>query len=547
MKRSDVALALGAALPFLLGKSSKQGGFNKWDDLEGDKPTTWFDYAFRDESFPGERLQPDFQNWNQFKMLKRYFKEGVDVFTDIIGTVLGKVKPAPQVKTMFIASAMQNIPFPEFEQVYKDKHPKASEQDAKFAYKAASIAARDETIHSLLFGYISWSLSGKNVLVVGEDMQRMFENTSLDRVTGENIGLAMDGTVYVALPGFKGRMFATTHNPNAFNPNHIDHTSATSLNEAYYIRGVAIQRFTDPNGHDVLKLSFWGKPKIKNGIVSDHFYNENLPTNQNLETTLANMQILSKSVDFGDPRLNLAQPKEGVESIVLAARIAINTLMYWQNMKDRVDLVHPDLKAIYEKIKEIQQKMAEAKPNSKRWRGLNGTLQGLLKRLEREGNWSFIDPKPPKKQDVSDAPDEPVVAPPQASPPFTPQQDITKRKTPYRHPNRGHWKRRYPRRQGNTEVIFIYPYFSGTGAPAEARYLVSILDKYKELREQADRQLGSSNRNLLNKLPRGTWVSSYDIAQIWNMSEFKANKTIQKLYNNGSLIYDISVDKYMRK
>jgi len=139
MKRSDVALALGAALPFLLGKSSKQGGFNKWDDLEGDKPTTWFDYAFRDESFPGERLQPDFQNWNQFKMLKRYFKEGVDVFTDIIGTVLGKVKPAPQVKTMFIASAMQNIPFPEFEQVYKDKHPKASEQDAKFAYKAASI------------------------------------------------------------------------------------------------------------------------------------------------------------------------------------------------------------------------------------------------------------------------------------------------------------------------------------------------------------------------------------------------------------------------
>jgi len=62
-------------------------------------------------------------------------------------------------------------------------------------------------------------------------------------------------------------------------------------------------------------------------------------------------------------------------------------------------------------------------------------------------------------------------------------------------------------------------------------------------------QLGSSNRNyLLEKLPKDTWLSIYEISNIWNMSEDKTSRIVYVMHKkNGVLIYNIGLDRYMRK
>ena len=466
----------------LIGSASKVS-----DPFEGTKPMTWFDYFFRDTKLlPQEKIQPGFasEGWGIWGRQKRIVKETADIVIKLLDTPEGELlrqhfesdgSIEANDNFSFIAYLLTfdwSIPagIETIKRVRKEiKKPSGSVDEI---ISVLNYTRKTPLFRMILTQYINWSISGKNIIVVGEEMQKMFENTSLRDVTSQELGLPNNGSVYIALPNFNGRLYGNM---------------TEDLNSPivpFYIRGVLLTRFIEPrnrtegltlsdytsqtrrlgSGRGVLKISFWCKGRLDNqNVLYDHWLDENVPDQESLETILDQLRVIS-----GDPTnpAVFKQPQESKESMILAARIAINTVMYWRNMGDRVDLVHPFLKELYEKIEVIQKKMAETKFNSKRWRGLNGNLQGLLNQIAREGNWSYIDPPLPKSTGTGES-----------------RGMLGKtRMSPTRHINRAHW--RTIRVAGGTKKIFISPYWAGSRVPVQARYLTSVLDKYDDIRKK---------------------------------------------------------------
>lgn len=440
--KANIVLASGLLLSAVAGSKSfgSAASSNPFDQFDSQKPIIWYDWLFRFEQFHPKET-PQKSTWPRYKQIQIIVNKALETLSEIGRMSLELIHQGriPNVKTPHaqILAIMLNTDFDLYSSVYNQLYPTDSMEDIQQAYTITQGLVTNQEYLLMITDYFLWVLDGKNVVVVGEEMQKMFEHTSLKDVTSENMGLPLGRSVYIALPGFKGRVWGEEENGSL---------------EGYYIRGVVVSHILDPEGIPMLKFSFWGKPKFVGTIISDHFYQENVPAEGgNLEEKIKGLNIWKA----------YNQPQEAVDSMVLAMRISINTLLYWHNMGNRVDMVHPFLVEIRDKIKQVEAKLSRYKKGSKKWRSHNQHLQNLKNKLQREGNWSYIDPLPMKKATKAN-----------------PKSELgTKRTSPVRHINRGHWKRS---RSGNR--IFIAPYMAGTRIPTEPRYWASILDKYKVMR-----------------------------------------------------------------
>jgi hypothetical protein len=343
-----------------------------------------------------------------------------------------------------------------------------------FQYIAAMF--NDSSMRYMMINIFLWYKSGRQIVVLGPNMQRLFEYTPLDELTINEIILPVGASIYVALPGFKGLMYDDESGAHEIGGVMISRISKTTEDlSSDYGNYLGI--------NDLMAFTFWGKPKkvthegdelARAGmsqiyedawtyVVADLSIEGNLPVSDWIFKALGSTRIDEFPSDFRNPN-KMAVPEADRLGYAIALRLAVNALVYWNSAGDRIDMVHPLMEQRNRRLSDLRQRLANAKGNKKR-RGLESTIREEERKSRKLGEWHYLEPE-------LKATGVPTIPNPQRTP----------RKSPVMHIRRGHW-----RRKPNDETkIYIKPTIvKGTGMVATTkdslapRYWRSVFDDFR--------------------------------------------------------------------
>lgn len=451
---SKALLAIAAALGVaalkngISGSSAKNTGDhdvgktgNKTMDVfEGSKPKIWFSLHLEDMSHPSDdkRIR-DILNI-QHTMLYRVVTDSIRAGLTMKEFMnLHRDQNIQKKYYEYLLSKKHNL-----SQKYKDETRQRVLEDVD--YMRESMLSSAATAHSIIMHW-AWLHDGSNTVVLGPNMQAMFENTGLQEILLDDIKMPYN-SVYVALPGFDGKF--------------LDYQSGY-----HDIRGVFIAKMPENlrnDGNLGYAVSIWGKPKDNTGIsgYDDAFLWSGVDNvaGENIE------QFLRRTYEDSKER---KQPQECVEDLIRAAKIAFNVIMYWSTLKNEEDWLHPDTIEKLNKIKELEER-AKNSGKRKTKEGLQTTINDIKKRISQSGKFFWIE-----RGDESFSKD---------GDPQNPRGPLEKeRKSPRTHIRKGH-HRILNKGEDNEKIIWIEPMM--VGSRIAPRFWKSLLEKTGSKNEEPE-------------------------------------------------------------
>jgi hypothetical protein len=369
--KSIGALAGGLAALSLLknrqGSKSENHDVGKtgevaFDVFEGSQPKIWFSMLFEQLTHPDCDPLSAQQLKQGNKLLAAFLQNAIKANLSFLEVVnLGR-KPKAFNKYVNFLISKKRTP--------TQKNIKEANQVANLDVRLVEIMMTQPQTKHLLASAWHWAKYGSNVVVVGPNMQALFENTTLRDINIEDIKIPFD-SVYIALPGFNGQI-------------------ADKQSGLHYIRGIFITRLDEEwiGEGSSFGLTIWGKPKTHpdtNGYDDLYLYT-GLPnlTGQNLEEYINNI--------FHGPDFNTRyqQPDECIEDLTKAVKIAFNVLMYWSSVSNRMELIHPTTMSTLNKIEDLKNRM-EKTNKRKTKEGLKGSISGLEAELDKKGRLYWME------------------------------------------------------------------------------------------------------------------------------------------------------------
>ena len=327
--------------------------------FEGLRPITWFDYMNRPGLLPGEQMSNSARQGYEYQA--RIRAKICQLMDENAGE--GPLTPFGNNGQYDVAFSLQD---------YIDRfNPSLEEiQDVKIY-----IDQIDGAWHSCVMANLMWERSGKNVVCIGENMQKMMQHTKMTVRTGD-FPMKNGETVYIALPGFDGKMF--------------DHETGYHL-----LRGIFVSR-----QQDRLAIGHWGKPKLEDIHIgtqtlkmwSDTFMTTyvDLTIDEEIETiyeTMMNSTHEQLSGPFKGLDFNIDQ--ETFEANMNSMRIAVGTIMYWKEGK--TDHVHPLIEKYNEQLRHLE-RFKQKKRTKKKQREFEKQRERVTKKAESMRGWFYIDP-----------------------------------------------------------------------------------------------------------------------------------------------------------
>ena len=391
---------------------------------EGQRPLIWFDYINRMGPLPGELMDRQARDWFTFQAKIKHR----------IYTLLDERAETSQLRMFEISDVGFSI------QDYVDRwNPDGFELKTLKSYWRLI----DGAWHSCAMANLMWKRSGKNVVVIESQLQKMFEHTSLN-ILPSDIPLVEGESVYIALPGFDGQVYDRESGYHA-------------------LRGIWVCR-----NNDRLAIGHWGKPKLESAehigvhyrVWSDTFMTSwlNLKPQDAEETVEALYERMMDSTHeqlsgpFAGEDFNLDE--ETKRANMVSMRIAINTLLYWK--ENQMEHVHPLVKRYHEQLADME-KMKNKKRTKRKQRRFDRDFEKITEKAESMRGWFFIDPPEIKRSSrpVSDSDSE----------------DASGRKSPHSHIRRGHH-----RRYKGGKTIWIKPMIIGGSGEVPTKWWKSKLD-----------------------------------------------------------------------
>ena len=285
-----------------------------------------------------------------------------------------------------------------------------------------------------------WLQEGANTILLGPNMQGVFDFTSLTDIQFSDLVLPFDA-FYLALPGFDGEIF-------------------TPLTGHHKIRGIMIGynekgALGTPAGQ--LNIAFWGKPKIIEeynaavGKVAKRWDDYWTITSVRTDIKVGDMEAyISK---LFDPRFNPSvgvnrQDPKGIEGMARAFRILMNLIIYWNTEEGQI---HASMSGVQERIDDYRKLRDEIRQARSRRKVREATRK--YRQAERnldKPRWRFIE-----------RPDEDFVSG------ETVQERGAlgyKRRAPVFHPVKGHWRTLY-KGTPREKKIRVKPHVRGEDLP----------------------------------------------------------------------------------
>ena len=435
-------------------QSQKTGSKAEIDIYEGTQPITWPVSSMPEGVNPNEndfvkklKLHYNRRYWLVIKTFAKYMS--TDDFGQMAWAIL--YPPSPQFRAKFIQEGLKGRRFASPKQREREKARLGEAFDTVFQSGNLDVSNWKQ-----MYSFFNWYKSGSNIVVVGENMQRLFEYTSLKGLKIKDIEIPSGQAIYVALPNFKGL---------------ID----DELSGEHEIRGVLIVRqpmvvtFDTSKSiqetEDSLNFYVWGKPKLlpqgQGAIASHEAYEDTFtdtiaslrlhgdtPLDEFMEDTMSREGTSHRGMV---PRKKVMLEGKYRLSNQMAIRIAVNVLVYW-NAMDKGG------QGIPQPLKEEQDRYL-AKLMKKRRKAGKREKARLDKKIEdfnaNRKRWYYIDKSLIPKSTVVN-PRGPLGG---------------KRASPHVHIVSGHW-RTYP----SGKKVFIAPHMRGSGDPPEPKFWKSLLD-----------------------------------------------------------------------
>lgn len=337
----------------------------------------------------------------------------------------------PLVEKLFIAEGLKGV---------KSKNLKAKQEDLATSYEMVRVAlSHSKIFFSFIYAMVAWVRGGTDICVLGPNMQRVFEYTDLSNISINDISLPMGDAMYFALPGFDGLIS---------DPETGEH----------FIRGVMI--YQNSNG---IGVCVWGKPKMKHDatiggfMASDTYFTSMALKSKygdwSLEDWLDSILIQEIPTTSG---LKNTMSEKAVKSIQLAVKIAFNSILYWKNAEDKMDIVHPDQKAKVVRLQDLKNRLSGLQ--GKKRRSLQSTIDFEETVFKKEGTWFYIEP-----EEVTGVPERNATS-------INSERASRVRRSPKMHIRRGHW-----RQLASGKMVLIKPQMIGKTFVAP-RYWKSKLD-----------------------------------------------------------------------
>ena len=441
-------LAMGsAAILAAAALGRKRGSGNKDEIFEGAQPVTWFDFHFNRPPWPTP-VPP------AIRALQEEVTENIVTVIETASQMgLGYNELFQKLADLWMAEIARTNWSSGLKKI-EEKQKKALT-----AMKTFGIMATTGGQSGMLRLMYEWYRHGSNIIVLGANMQALFEHTSLENLHVGNLKLPFEA-LYIALPGFDGEVF--------------DPESGM-----HKIRGVALYRVGKGSslpGDTVsiggMGFGVWGKPKLEPTIGWDDTFSFGaIPNDPNLDLEHYLRETFSKKVTHHSIRsgkIEQVHPQESLDGIAKALRIAFNLLLYWGSIdNNKMDIVHPTTAADLARLKDLQQRRAQAR-SKKRSRGLDATINQETKQVRRKGSWFYIEKS---DKEFTDQPAE--------------QRGALgyKRKSPVLHIRKGHY-RTYARGLPNERLVFIPPML--VGSRVAPRYWKSKLDDMRRTNPEID-------------------------------------------------------------
>ena len=451
---NNAILAIAAAAGVVAIKKGMSGSFatvgdhnvgktgnGPMDIFEGSQPKTWFSLHLENLFHPNDPPQVKEILNIQHKLMSRIIMDTVRA--DLTMKQFMNLYRDPMAQKKYYEYLLSRKRNPSKKQ--KDEILKRMSEDLYFLKE--HMIESPATAHSMAMHW-AWFKDGSNVVVLGPNMQAMFENTGLQDIKLDDIDMPYN-SIYVALPGFDGKFF--------------DYQSGY-----HDIRGVFIAKMPEnlrKDGNLGYAVSVWGKPKEGTGVsgYDDAFVWSGVDNvaGENIE------QFLRRSYEDATVR---RQPTDAIEDLIRATKIAFNVIMYWGTLRDEEEWIHPDTLEKLNKIKDLEER-ARNTNKRKRKQGLVDTVRNLENQMSQSGKFFWLERG---DDDFTEGSNEPA----------NPRGPLGKdRKSPRAHIRKGHHRIIHPGTE-REKVIWIKPMM--VGSKIAPRYWKTLLDKKGSTNEDSE-------------------------------------------------------------
>jgi len=422
-------MAVGSAAILSAAFGGKRGSKNKDKIFDGARPVTWFDFYFNPPPWPVPIPV-------KIRQIQKDMIEAMVVVIEAAGQMgvsWHEIFTEKFWDSWIAEIARTNPPGPKTE---------AKQRSALQALHSFALMTNQGGKGGMLRLMFEWYRHGSNIIVLGANMQALFEHTSLENLDVANLKMPFEA-LYIALPGFDGEIY----------------DPESGMHE---IRGVSLYRqgLSPHPSFGEIGFGIWGKPKLSPHGWDDTFSFGAIPNDPKLDLERYLHDTFQKKVthhSLASGKIETVHPQESLDGIAKALRIAFNLLIYWGSIENnKIDIVHPTTAADLARLKELKRRRSEAR-TKKRTRGLDATINQEANQVRRNGSWFYIE----KSDKEFTEPGEPRGA------------LGYRRKAPVLHIRKGHY-RTYFRGLPNEKIVLIPPML--VGSRIAPRYWKSKLD-----------------------------------------------------------------------
>lgn len=248
----------------------------------------------------------------------------------------------------------------------------------------------------------SWFFGGSNILVLGENLQKMMEDVSVPSDFNLNdLEFPEGNVIYVALPSFKNEK----RDPAFFSD----------------IRGVLLGTYKGS-----FYFSVWSKPSVFGGLFEDRPFGmieeiDTLPENMTLKELLEDRVIEDFVKNIFNSGLTY---DEFFYDFWRAVQITINSLYYWKFQSSI--FAHPDNEKQRKRELDLTERLTKITSKKKR-RSLESQIAFEKEKSSLAGKWYYLE---------EEYTDQPLVRYERRDP----DPDAPKKRSPRMHDRKGHWR-----------------------------------------------------------------------------------------------------------